>query len=159
MLPRGVRIAFLIVVLVAFEIQTSLSQINRASFPKGFVFGTASSAFQVCAISFNWLNLLLSSWKCQWSMHIFSLLCFLWIKKESPYTFRGKENIIENVCVFFWSSKLNITKLTHRCLKQALPMTLSWWLFFVFRKWLTTGYWKKCICLELSKLCHFLVTY
>nr|AUO68304.1 putative glycoside hydrolase [Populus trichocarpa] len=46
MLPRGVRIAFLIVVLVAFEIQTSLSQINRASFPKGFVFGTASSAFQ-----------------------------------------------------------------------------------------------------------------
>ncbi|KAG6757995.1 hypothetical protein POTOM_038326 [Populus tomentosa] len=46
MLPRGGRIAFLIAVLVAFEIQTSLSQINRASFPEGFVFGTASSAFQ-----------------------------------------------------------------------------------------------------------------
>ncbi|KAG6759883.1 hypothetical protein POTOM_036377 [Populus tomentosa] len=46
MLPRGGRIAILIAVLVAFEIQTSLSQINRASFPKGFVFGTASSAFQ-----------------------------------------------------------------------------------------------------------------
>jgi hypothetical protein len=82
-------------------------------------------------------------------MHIFSFLCLPSIKKESPYTFRGKENIIENVCVFFWSSKLTITKLTHRCLKQALPMTLSWWLFFVFRKWLTTGYWKKCICLDI----------
>lgn len=46
MLPRGGRIAILIAVLVAFEIQTSSSQINRASFPKGFVFGTASSAFQ-----------------------------------------------------------------------------------------------------------------
>ncbi|CAK7326180.1 unnamed protein product, partial [Dovyalis caffra] len=34
------------IALVAFEIQTCLSQINRASFPKGFVFGTASSAFQ-----------------------------------------------------------------------------------------------------------------
>ncbi|KAH9708068.1 Beta-glucosidase 40 [Citrus sinensis] len=32
--------------LVAFGIQTCSSQINRASFPKGFVFGTASSAFQ-----------------------------------------------------------------------------------------------------------------
>ncbi|KAF2294992.1 hypothetical protein GH714_030007 [Hevea brasiliensis] len=39
-------IGLVILVLVVFEIQTCLSQINRASFPKGFVFGTASSAFQ-----------------------------------------------------------------------------------------------------------------
>ncbi|KAG5240183.1 beta-glucosidase [Salix suchowensis] len=45
MLPRR-GIAWVVIVLVAFEIQTCLSQINRASFPKGFVFGTASSAFQ-----------------------------------------------------------------------------------------------------------------
>ncbi|KAK6921924.1 Glycoside hydrolase family 1 [Dillenia turbinata] len=35
-----------IVVLVIFGIQTCHSEINRASFPKGFVFGTASSAYQ-----------------------------------------------------------------------------------------------------------------
>ncbi|KAB5538463.1 hypothetical protein DKX38_015996 [Salix brachista] len=45
LLGRG-RIALIMAVLVAFEIQTCLSQINRASFPKGFIFGTASSAFQ-----------------------------------------------------------------------------------------------------------------
>ncbi|KAH8501085.1 hypothetical protein H0E87_016058, partial [Populus deltoides] len=44
LLRRG--IALVIIVSVAFQIQTCLSQINRASFPKGFVFGTASSAFQ-----------------------------------------------------------------------------------------------------------------
>ncbi|TKY69595.1 Beta-glucosidase 40 [Spatholobus suberectus] len=35
-----------IVVVVIFQIQICLSEINRQSFPKGFVFGTASSAFQ-----------------------------------------------------------------------------------------------------------------
>jgi hypothetical protein len=45
LLRRG--LALVIIVSVAFQIQTCLSQINRASFPKGFVFGTASSAFQV----------------------------------------------------------------------------------------------------------------
>nr|APR63783.1 hydroxyisourate hydrolase family protein [Populus tomentosa] len=44
LLRRG--IALVIIVSVAFQIQTCLSQMNRASFPKGFVFGTASSAFQ-----------------------------------------------------------------------------------------------------------------
>jgi beta-glucosidase len=34
-------------VVVVCRIQTCLSDISRASFPKGFVFGTASSAFQV----------------------------------------------------------------------------------------------------------------
>ena len=50
LLKRG--IAWVVMVLAAFEIQTCLSQINRASFPKGFVFGTASSAFQVRAVIF-----------------------------------------------------------------------------------------------------------
>ncbi|KAK6251918.1 hypothetical protein QUC31_013638 [Theobroma cacao] len=36
----------LAVALVVLGIQAGLSEINRASFPKGFVFGTASSAFQ-----------------------------------------------------------------------------------------------------------------
>ncbi|KAJ0039056.1 hypothetical protein Pint_23520 [Pistacia integerrima] len=39
-------IALAVSVLLVFQIQTCFSQINRASFPKGFVFGTASSAFQ-----------------------------------------------------------------------------------------------------------------
>ncbi|KAI4328528.1 hypothetical protein L6164_020876 [Bauhinia variegata] len=45
-LRRGIALA--IALLLLFEIQTCLSQlqINRGSFPKGFVFGTASSAFQ-----------------------------------------------------------------------------------------------------------------
>ncbi|KAK6242662.1 hypothetical protein SCA6_008051 [Theobroma cacao] len=36
----------LAIALVVLGIQAGLSEINRASFPKGFVFGTASSAFQ-----------------------------------------------------------------------------------------------------------------
>ncbi|KAJ4842337.1 Beta-glucosidase 40 [Turnera subulata] len=41
------NIAVLILLVVGLEIQTCMSQnISRGSFPKGFVFGTASSAFQ-----------------------------------------------------------------------------------------------------------------
>ncbi|KAA8532913.1 hypothetical protein F0562_032970 [Nyssa sinensis] len=36
----------LVIVLVVLGVQTCLAQINRGSFPKGFVFGTASSAYQ-----------------------------------------------------------------------------------------------------------------
>lgn len=42
---RGIALVILVVVVVC-RIQTCLSDITRASFPKGFVFGTASSAFQ-----------------------------------------------------------------------------------------------------------------
>ncbi|XP_062162271.1 beta-glucosidase 40-like [Alnus glutinosa] len=42
---RGIALVILVVVVVC-RIQTCLSDISRASFPKGFVFGTASSAFQ-----------------------------------------------------------------------------------------------------------------
>lgn len=34
-------------VFVIFKIHICMSEFNRQSFPKGFVFGTASSAFQV----------------------------------------------------------------------------------------------------------------
>ncbi|KAK9276681.1 hypothetical protein L1049_006217 [Liquidambar formosana] len=44
LLKRG--IIALVIVLVAFVTQTSSSEINRGSFPKGFVFGTASSSYQ-----------------------------------------------------------------------------------------------------------------
>ncbi|KAM7250137.1 hypothetical protein ACFE04_022020 [Oxalis oulophora] len=45
---RGIGIlGVVVIVLIAFGTQTCVSQIiNRSSFPKGFVFGTASSAFQ-----------------------------------------------------------------------------------------------------------------
>lgn len=43
---KGIAYLVASLLLVAFGIQTCSSQINRASFPKGFVFGTASSAFQ-----------------------------------------------------------------------------------------------------------------
>ncbi|KAG6708643.1 hypothetical protein I3842_06G091600 [Carya illinoinensis] len=48
MMIRGSNIALVIFLLVCgmINIQTCLSQITRGSFPKGFVFGTASSAFQ-----------------------------------------------------------------------------------------------------------------
>ncbi|KAJ7943360.1 Beta-glucosidase [Quillaja saponaria] len=39
-------IVLVIVLVLGFEIQICMSDINRTSFPKGFVFGTASSAFQ-----------------------------------------------------------------------------------------------------------------
>ncbi|KAJ0094501.1 hypothetical protein Patl1_16705 [Pistacia atlantica] len=39
-------IALVVSILFVFQIQTSYSLINRGSFPEGFVFGTASSAFQ-----------------------------------------------------------------------------------------------------------------
>ncbi|KAG5068210.1 hypothetical protein JHK85_000587 [Glycine max] len=44
-LRRGI-VATVVVVNVIFQIQICLSEINRQSFPKGFVFGTAASAFQ-----------------------------------------------------------------------------------------------------------------
>ncbi|XP_059655712.1 beta-glucosidase 40 [Cornus florida] len=44
MLRRSIALVFTIVVV--FGIQTCLAQMNRGSFPKGFVFGTASSAYQ-----------------------------------------------------------------------------------------------------------------
>ncbi|XP_057481585.1 beta-glucosidase 40-like [Actinidia eriantha] len=40
---KGIVLA---IVLVVLRVQTCIAQINRASFPKGFVFGTASSAYQ-----------------------------------------------------------------------------------------------------------------
>ncbi|KAL7181508.1 hypothetical protein ACSBR1_040409 [Camellia fascicularis] len=44
LLRKGIA---LVIVLMVLEVQTCLAQImNRASFPKGFVFGTASSAYQ-----------------------------------------------------------------------------------------------------------------
>ncbi|XP_025015895.1 beta-glucosidase 40 isoform X2 [Ricinus communis] len=44
---RGNEALVILVIVLVLEIQSCLSQqINRASFPKGFVFGTASSAFQ-----------------------------------------------------------------------------------------------------------------
>ncbi|OAY59393.1 beta-glucosidase 40 [Manihot esculenta] len=46
MMMRRRGIGLVILVVVAFEIQICLAEINRGSFPKGFVFGTASSAFQ-----------------------------------------------------------------------------------------------------------------
>ncbi|XP_038707791.1 beta-glucosidase 40 [Tripterygium wilfordii] len=46
MMRRDIVNVLIVVVMVLSEIQTSFSQINRRSFPKGFVFGTASSAFQ-----------------------------------------------------------------------------------------------------------------
>ncbi|XVE85758.1 hypothetical protein DITRI_Ditri17bG0116800 [Diplodiscus trichospermus] len=42
-LKKGIA---LVLALVVLGIQAGLSQINRASFPKGFVFGTASASFQ-----------------------------------------------------------------------------------------------------------------
>lgn len=37
----------LCVILLVLEVELSSSQINRGSFPQGFMFGTASSAYQV----------------------------------------------------------------------------------------------------------------
>jgi hypothetical protein len=37
-----------IILFVTIKVQMCLSEISKDSFPKGFVFGTASSAFQVC---------------------------------------------------------------------------------------------------------------
>jgi len=51
-LRRGI-VATVVVVNVIFQIQICLSEINRQSFPKGFVFGTAASAFQVSTFLFN----------------------------------------------------------------------------------------------------------
>ncbi|CAI9096483.1 OLC1v1032644C1 [Oldenlandia corymbosa var. corymbosa] len=39
-------IVLFVLLLVVFEVQTCLGVINRSSFPQGFVFGTASSAYQ-----------------------------------------------------------------------------------------------------------------
>ncbi|XVF85829.1 hypothetical protein PTKIN_Ptkin17bG0149200 [Pterospermum kingtungense] len=43
LLRKGIALG---IVLVVLGIQTGFSEINRASFPEGFVFGTASAAFQ-----------------------------------------------------------------------------------------------------------------
>lgn len=43
---KGISYLVVLLLLAVFGIRTCSSQINRASFPKGFVFGTASSAFQ-----------------------------------------------------------------------------------------------------------------
>ncbi|KAE9597344.1 putative beta-glucosidase [Lupinus albus] len=44
---RNIIINLILAVTILFQIQTCKSDINRADFPNGFTFGTASSAFQV----------------------------------------------------------------------------------------------------------------
>lgn len=44
LLRKGIALGIALVVL---GIQAGFSEINRTSFPEGFVFGTASAAFQV----------------------------------------------------------------------------------------------------------------
>ncbi|KAJ0039057.1 hypothetical protein Pint_23521 [Pistacia integerrima] len=47
-------IALVVSILFVFQIQTSYSLINRGRFPEGFVFGTASSAFQDSRLFLLW---------------------------------------------------------------------------------------------------------
>lgn len=47
LLKRGNDLVAIVVVLVVVCLETCSGEMNRASFPKGFVFGTAASAYQV----------------------------------------------------------------------------------------------------------------
>jgi len=52
-LRRSNVFAMAVIVSVIFQIEKCISEINRQSFPEGFVFGTAASAFQVFFPLFN----------------------------------------------------------------------------------------------------------